>query len=867
MRRTLFGAVLTGLAALSLIGTDVALGTSSSTAAPSTAITVTGSGQSGWNSFQQCYDSMTGDPTTSVDPSNTVRFVPGPATPPLGAGSLRLTTGNGSTAGDCQAALRNSDYAGTKLSALTSLSYYTNVSENNGDQFPVLSLSVNNDGTGTTVDDTLFFEPPYQQPTTGDPVVSPLPGGCPDQGATAMNTWQNWNALTGCWWDNNGFLGSGGLGSVNPLSTYLATYPDATIVNPASNEGGVRFFVGEASPSDQFVGNVDDAVIGTSSATNTYNFEPANPIYVAPGASNTNTNTSCQDADYSNISSAIADAAPGVTIDVCPGTYQEYVTIPSSLTGLTIKGISSQSGNQPVIVFPTTTTGNPQASTLNADPLLTVDGATGVTIQNLHISGPYYTTGCQSYTATHYGVYVGGAGGSATIENDNVSEIRAAPSENLNGCQDGVGIGVGNGASSPPDHGTATIESDVIENYQKDGILVDGGASDVSSAPEITNNVISGIGPTSVIGSNGIEVDDSSTATIANNHVSGNQYTPPAYQGSGILLYSPGAVSVSSNTLSANDIGIYAYDPSAAVTVGQNSVTNDTTNADSEGIQLDDVSGGSVTGNTVSGGYVGIDVFDGTTGATIQSNTVTGATFDGILDQSTTPETTSSTYSSPPAATGNTFLSDSASGSGTYDCQDFTTGTGTAMTNNTWKSNVGAKANPTGICSTTGTLLYSVNAGGPAISGTPNWGADTSSSPSSSSNATSSGNNWTYATSTAINTNSTGVPASVFQTCRWSAKTSPDLTWSFPVTSGTNVTVKLDFAEIYPTLFHNGARVFNVYIDGTEKLTNFDIYKTAGAGDKGVVESFPVTSTGTVTITFQHVTQNPEINGIQIVTS
>ena len=117
-------------------------------------------------------------------------MVTGPDTPPLGTGSANLATGNGVTGGEGAEILSNSGYAGTALSSLTALSYSTYDTLNNGQQFPYLSLEIS---LGTTIKgnsyDQLFFEPPYQTATTGNPSL-------PNQGATALNTWQSWNALT-----------------------------------------------------------------------------------------------------------------------------------------------------------------------------------------------------------------------------------------------------------------------------------------------------------------------------------------------------------------------------------------------------------------------------------------------------------------------------------------------------------------------------------------------------------------------------------------------------------------------------------------------------------------------------------------------
>lgn len=203
-----------------------------------------------------------------------VNFVGGPASPPFGVGSAELRTGNGTTGGDCSAELRNSAYAGVKLSALTALSYWTYDATSNGQQFPYMEIYVNWSGSGSgAVDDALFFEPPYQAPGAGGT-------DCANQAAAIMNTWQQWDALHGCWWSNDGTVNPGtGSGTIGD---YLTAHPNATIVN-SSTGGGVHVLVGFASPGDQFDGNVDGFRIATSGSDTTYDFEPNLP---APTSAN-----------------------------------------------------------------------------------------------------------------------------------------------------------------------------------------------------------------------------------------------------------------------------------------------------------------------------------------------------------------------------------------------------------------------------------------------------------------------------------------------------------------------------------------------------------------------------------------------------
>ena len=84
------------------------------------------------------------------------------------------------------------------------------------------------------------------------------------------------------------------------------------------------------------------------------------------------------------------------------------------------------------------------------------------------------------------------------------------------------------------------------------------------------------------------------------------------------------------------------------------------------------------------------------------------------------------------------------------------------------------------------------------------------------------------------------------------------------LTHGAGYTVRLHFAEEYWTTA--GSRTFNVLINGTQVLTSFDIFATAGGEYIGVIEPFTATasSTGTITIQFVAVKDNAQVNGIEI---
>jgi len=106
----------------------------------------------------------------------------------------------------------------------------------------------------------------------------------------------------------------------------------------------------------------------------------------------------------------------------------------------------------------------------------------------------------------------------------------------------------------------------------------------------------------------------------------------------------------------------------------------------------------------------------------------------------------------------------------------------------------------------------------------------------------------------------TPAPQAVYQSERYGAST-----YTIPgLTSGSSYTVRLHFCENFFTT--SGQRVFNVAINGTSVLSNFDIEATAGAAHKGVIKSFTATANGSgqVVVAFTNVTNNGLINGIEV---
>jgi hypothetical protein len=103
-------------------------------------------------------------------------------------------------------------------------------------------------------------------------------------------------------------------------------------------------------------------------------------------------------------------------------------------------------------------------------------------------------------------------------------------------------------------------------------------------------------------------------------------------------------------------------------------------------------------------------------------------------------------------------------------------------------------------------------------------------------------------------------PMQVYQTAR-----TGNVTYTISgFAAGSSHTVRLHFAETFFTAA--GSRTFNVSINGTQVLTNFDIFAAAGASNKAVIKQFTenASSTGAFSITFTSVVNTAIVSGIEV---
>ena len=159
-----------------------------------------------------------------------------------------------------------------------------------------------------------------------------------------------------------------------------------------------------------------------------------------------------------------------------------------------------------------------------------------------------------------------------------------------------------------------------------------------------------------------------------------------------------------------------------------------------------------------------------------------------------------------------------------------------------------------------GTASVTVSAGSSTVYQI-NCGSSSAVSPFKADQYASGGTQRTVTNTITISGITNPAPAAVYQSERYG-----NSTYTFPsLTAGAQYTVRLHFAELYQTA--TGKRVFNVAINSTTVLSNFDIYATAGAAYKAVLKEFTATAntSGQIVVALTTVTDNATIEGIEII--
>ena len=271
-------------------------------------------------------------------------------------------------------------------------------------------------------------------------------------------------------------------------------------------------------------------------------------------------------ASYPTISQAVSSVPSGSTVQVCPGTYAEQVTI---LKPLTLIGIASGTANQAVITVPSGGLVQNAVSMfgeLVAAQIL-VEGANPVNITNIAVDGTGGDTSCIYWLA---GIFYG-SGSSGTV-----NKVRA--SGQIDGTC-GVGIWAENANSQSQ---SVTVFNSTVYNVDSAGIFAGSGTTPTLTAI-LSNNVVNA---------------SAAVAAIDSDSVQGK---------------------VNANTTSNSVFGVYDV---SSINVQGNTIMGATT----AGIYM--ANGGTASGNLVSGSSEGVLL--GASGATLSNNTIMTSTTAGV---------------------------------------------------------------------------------------------------------------------------------------------------------------------------------------------------------------------------------------------
>jgi parallel beta-helix repeat protein len=256
----------------------------------------------------------------------------------------------------------------------------------------------------------------------------------------------------------------------------------------------------------------------------------------------------------------------------------------------------------------------------------------------------------------------------------------------LYGCQEGDAVAIGRRVdvgSVAPTAGSAKVDHNVIDEYQKNGVQV----SNAGSAANVDHNVITGSDAgQSIIASNGVVVIRGASATVDHNVVSNNHFRFPLSSGVIVQLAPSGSTQVNHNRIFDNDYGVQTF-AQTNLDISHNDVfenvadgvvlispatgivvrSNDIHRNDGSGIYLEDAHSNLLKSNHIES--------NGTPG---------GDTTDGIHVDSTSG--------------GNRILTNQLSENDFHDCHDDSTGAGTAGTANLWDGDRGQTQNRPGLC-------------------------------------------------------------------------------------------------------------------------------------------------------------------------
>jgi parallel beta-helix repeat protein len=291
-------------------------------------------------------------------------------------------------------------------------------------------------------------------------------------------------------------------------------------------------------------------------------------------------------AHYTTIQAAVNAAASGATIQVCPGTYAEQVTI---ATALTLKGVNNTAGNTgaAVVTIPTGTFSG-------AFTQINIEAA-GVTLLNIGVDGTNTLTSCD-FGPSLTGILFA-AGSSGTLK-----EVALRNHYISNGSGGYCGSGIPVTASSAT---SVTVTDSSVRNFDGEGFYLT-----ATSTVTVKTTTVAPINP----GANCVYAN-APTVEVSNNSV--------ADCGVGVYVTSTVQGTVSGNTIqggASGESGVFCFPVCTGLTVSGNAIFDTGTGF---GMKTSGEVGGVVfENNDVSGASNGVYLFL-QPGNTISNNTFT----------------------------------------------------------------------------------------------------------------------------------------------------------------------------------------------------------------------------------------------------
>ena len=348
-------------------------------------------------------------------------------------------------------------------------------------------------------------------------------------------------------------------------------------------------------------------------------------VYVSETAPTVPGGRSCAQPGYSSVQAAV-DAVGAGTVDVCPGTYTEQVSIGGPVKLTAVGGIGTATLAMPASAGDSTSSCDTKEGLEQRDEVSICTSGT-VTMTGIDVQAVIPLSTCAGGLN---GIFVGGGG---TLVANGVAVDGASTSLNdYKGCQHGVAIEVG--SKTPAEVGHARLKDVTVSGYEKNGPTVKSPGSTMS----IQDSTVTGEGPSPYIAQNGIEVAWGGQATVKSSTVTGNECSIPgvcgaeATQSSGVLFYeaAPGSA-VSGSNVTENDMGVYYGSGRATVpSTPEVAISKDVLRSNRyEGVLLEE-GRAALKSDTIDGsGRVGIDLYQYDEQLSASQSSATGCKVSG----------------------------------------------------------------------------------------------------------------------------------------------------------------------------------------------------------------------------------------------